>query len=176
VSLTTTVNLGFGAHLVAGKTGILLNDQMDDFSLEPGVPNAFGLIGNEQNAGAPGKRPLSSMTPTIAVDGAGQVRVVVGGAGGPTIISATTQVFLNVVDWKLDAQAALAAPRIHHQWFPDLLGIEGDLPRDVVVGLEKRGQKVKEFPHIGTVNLLVRTDQGIEAGAEPRSPSAPAGY
>jgi len=176
VALTTTVNLGFGAHLVAGKTGILLNDQMDDFSLEPGVPNAFGLIGNEQNAVAPHKRPLSSMTPTIAVDGKGQVRVVVGGAGGPTIISATTQVFLNVVDWKLDAQAALSAPRIHHQWFPDLLGIEGDLPRDVVDGLTRRGQKVKEFPHIGTVNLLVRTDQGIEAGAEPRSPSSPAGY
>ena len=176
VALTSTVNLGFGAHLVAGKTGILLNDQMDDFSLEPGVPNAFGLIGNEQNAVAPHKRPLSSMTPTIAVDGQGQVRVVVGAAGGPTIISATTQAFLNVVDWKLDAQAALAAPRIHHQWFPDVLGIEGDLPRDVVDGLTRRGQKVKEFPHIGTVNLLVRTDQGIEAGAEPRSPSSPAGY
>jgi gamma-glutamyltranspeptidase / glutathione hydrolase len=176
VALTTTVNLGFGAHLVAGKTGILLNDQMDDFSLEPGVPNAFGLIGNEQNAVAPKKRPLSSMTPTIAVDGTGRVRVVVGAAGGPTIISSTTEVFLNVVDWKMDAQAALAAPRIHHQWFPDLLGIEGDIPRDVVDGLEKRGQKVKEFPHIGTVNLLVRTDQGIEAGAEPRSPSSPAGY
>jgi gamma-glutamyltranspeptidase / glutathione hydrolase len=176
VALTSTVNLGFGAHLVAGKTGILLNDQMDDFSLEPGVPNAFGLIGNEQNAVAPHKRPLSSMTPTIAVDGKGQVRVVVGAAGGPTIISATTQAFLNVVDWKLDAQAALSAPRIHHQWFPDVLGIEGDLPRDVVDGLTRRGQKVKEVPHIGTVNLLVRTDQGIEAGAEPRSPSSPAGY
>ncbi len=176
VALTTTVNLGFGAHLVAGKTGILLNDQMDDFSLEPGVPNAFGLIGNEQNAVAPHKRPLSSMTPTIAVDGSGQVRVVVGAAGGPTIISSTAQVFLNVVDWKMDAQAAVSAPRIHHQWFPDLLGIEGDVPRDVVDGLQKRGQKVKEFPHIGAVNLLVRTDKGIEAGAEPRSPSAPAGY
>jgi gamma-glutamyltranspeptidase/glutathione hydrolase len=116
------------------------------------------------------------MTPTIAVDGKGQVRVVVGAAGGPTIISATTQAFLNVVDWKLDAQAALAAPRIHHQWFPDLLEIEGDIPRDVVDGLTRRGQKVKERPHIGTVNLLVRTDQGIEAGAEPRSPSSPAGY
>jgi gamma-glutamyltranspeptidase / glutathione hydrolase len=176
VALTSTVNLGFGAHLVAGKTGILLNDQMDDFSLEPGVPNAFGLIGNEQNAVAPHKRPLSSMTPTIAVDGNGQVRVVVGAAGGPTIISSTAEVFLNVVDWKLDAQAAVSAPRIHHQWFPDLLGIEGEIPRDVVDGLEKRGQKVKEFPHIGTVNVLVRTDKGIEAGAEPRSPSAPAGY
>jgi gamma-glutamyltranspeptidase/glutathione hydrolase len=176
VALTTTVNLGFGAHLVAGKTGIVLNDQMDDFSLTPGVPNAFGLIGNEQNAVAGGKRPLSSMTPTIAVDGAGQVKVVVGAAGGPTIISATAQVLLNVVDWKLDAQAAVAAPRIHDQWFPDLLMVEDDIPRDVTAGLEQRGHKVKEMPHIGVVNVLVRTEHGIEAGAEPRSPSTPAGY
>jgi gamma-glutamyltranspeptidase/glutathione hydrolase len=161
---------------VAGKTGIVLNDQMDDFSLTPGVPNAFGLIGNEQNAVAPKKRPLSSMTPTIAVGADGQVKLVVGAAGGPTIISATVEVLSNVVDWKLDAQAAVAAPRIHDQWFPDLLMVEGDVPRDVVAGLEKRGHKIKEMPHIGTVNVLVRTDKGIEAGAEPRSPSAPAGY
>ncbi len=176
VALTTTVNLGFGAHLVAGKTGIVLNDQMDDFSLTPGVPNAFGLIGNEQNAVAPKKRPLSSMTPTIAVDGNGQVKVVVGAAGGPTIISATAQVLSNVVDWKLDAQAAVAAPRIHDQWFPDLLMVESDIAPDVLVGLERRGHKIKEMPHIGVVNVLVRTDRGIEAGAEPRSPSMPAGY
>jgi gamma-glutamyltranspeptidase / glutathione hydrolase len=176
VALTTTVNLGFGAHLVAGKTGIVLNDQMDDFSLTPGVPNAFGLIGNEQNAVAPKKRPLSSMTPTIAVDASGQVKVVVGAAGGPTIISATAEVLLNVVDWKLDAQAAVAAPRIHDQWFPDLLMVEPDIVRDVTAGLEQRGHKLKEMPHIGTVNVLVRTDKGIEAGAEPRSPSSPAGY
>ncbi|HXJ23047.1 MAG TPA: gamma-glutamyltransferase [Polyangia bacterium] len=176
VALTTTVNLGFGAHLLAGKTGVVLNDQMDDFSLNPGVPNAFGLIGNEQNAVAPKKRPLSSMTPTIAVDDAGRVQVVVGAAGGPTIISATTQVLLNVVDWKLDAQAAVAAPRIHDQWFPDVLAVEPEVARDVVDGLTRRGHKVQEAPHIGTANLLVRTDKGIEAGAEPRSPSAPAGY
>jgi gamma-glutamyltranspeptidase / glutathione hydrolase len=176
VALTTTVNLGFGAHLVAGKTGIVLNDQMDDFSLTPGVPNAFGLIGNEQNAVAPKKRPLSSMTPTIAVDANGQVKVVVGAAGGPTIISATAEVLLNVVDWKLDAQAAVAASRIHDQWFPDLLMAEPDIARDVTAGLEQRGHKIKEMPHIGTVNVLVRTDKGIEAGAEPRSPSTPAGY
>ena len=176
VALTTTVNLTFGAHLVAGKTGIVLNDQMDDFSLTPGLPNAFGLIGNEQNAVAPGKRPLSSMTPTIAVEADGRVKVVVGAAGGPTIISSTAQVLMNVVDWKLDAQAAVAAPRIHDQWFPDLLMVEGDIPRDVTDGLARRGHKVKEAPHIGTANVLVRTDQGIEAGAEPRSPSAPAGY
>jgi gamma-glutamyltranspeptidase / glutathione hydrolase len=176
VALTTTVNLGFGAHLVAGKTGIVLNDQMDDFSLTPGVPNAFGLIGNEQNAVAPKKRPLSSMTPTIAVDANGRVKVVVGAAGGPTIISATAEVLLNVVDWKLDAQAAVAASRIHDQWFPDLLMVEPDIARDVTAGLEQRGHKIKEMPHVGTVNVLVRTDKGIEAGAEPRSPSTPAGY
>jgi len=176
VALTSTVNLGFGAHLVAGKTGIVLNDQMDDFSLTPGVPNAFGLIGNEQNAVAPKKRPLSSMTPTIAVDATGQVKVVVGAAGGPTIISATAEVLLNVVDWKLDAQAAVAASRIHDQWFPDLLMAEPEIARDVTGGLEQRGHKLKEMPHVGVVNVLVRTDKGIEAGAEPRSPSTPAGY
>ena len=176
VALTTTVNLGFGAHLIAGKTGILLNDQMDDFSIQPGVPNAFGLIGNEQNAVAPRKRPLSSMTPTVVLDGNDRVRVVVGAAGGPTIISATAEVLANVVDWKLDAQAAVAAPRIHDQWSPELLAVEPEIPRDVTDGLGKRGHKLKVFPHIGTVNVLVRTDAGIEAGAEPRSPSAPAGY
>jgi gamma-glutamyltranspeptidase/glutathione hydrolase len=176
VALTSTVNLTFGAHLVAGKTGIVLNDQMDDFSLTPGLPNAFGLIGNEQNAVAPGKRPLSSMTPTIVVDADGRVKMVVGAAGGPTIITATAEVLLNVVDWKLDAQAAVAASRVHDQWFPELLMVEGDIPRDVTDGLVRRGHKLKEAPHIGTVNVLVRTDKGIEAGAEPRSPSGPAGY
>ena len=176
VALTSTVNLGFGAHLVAGKTGIVLNDEMDDFSLQPGVPNAFGLIGNEQNAIAPRKRPLSSMTPTIAIDDAGQVRVVVGAAGGPTIITATAQVFLNVVDWKMNAQAAIEAPRIHDQWFPEVLSAEPAIGADVIAGLGKSGHKVKTIPHIGTVNLLVRTDAGIEAAAEPRSPSQPAGY
>jgi gamma-glutamyltranspeptidase / glutathione hydrolase len=176
VALTTTVNLHFGAHLVAGKTGIVLNDEMDDFSLQPGVPNAFGLIGNEQNAVAPRKRPLSSMTPTIALDEGGRVRVVVGAAGGPTIITSTAQVLLNVLDWKLPAQEAIAAPRIHHQWFPELLGVEPAISADAVAGLGKIGHKVKTFPHIGTVNLLVRSDTGIEAAAEPRSPSKPAGY
>ena len=146
VALTTTVNLGFGAHLVAGKTGIVLNDEMDDFSLQPGVPNAFGLIGNEQNAIAPNKRPLSSMTPTIALDDAGRVRVVVGAAGGPTIITATAQVLMNVVDWKLSAQAAIAAPRIHHQWFPELLGVEPEIGADAIAGLGKSGQQGEDVP------------------------------
>jgi gamma-glutamyltranspeptidase/glutathione hydrolase len=175
VSLTTTVNLGFGAKLVAGKTGILLNDQMDDFSLQPGVPNAFGLVGSTQNGVAPGKRPLSSMTPTLVLDG-DRVKLAVGAAGGPTIITATTQVLLNVLDWQLDPQAAVAAPRIHHQWVPEPLMIESEIVADVRENLERRGHKLRELPRIGVANLVVRTERGLEAGAEPRSAGAPAGY
>jgi gamma-glutamyltranspeptidase/glutathione hydrolase len=175
VSLTTTVNLSFGAHLVAGKTGIVLNNQMDDFVMQVGVPNAFGLIGNEQNAVAPGKRPLSSMTPTLVMDG-DKVKVVVGGAGGPTIITATTEVLLDVVDWKMDAQTAVVAPRVHDQWFPEMLGVEPAIPAATIKALAADGQKVKPVPMIGKVNVLVRTDKGIDAASEPRSPSGPAGY
>jgi gamma-glutamyltranspeptidase / glutathione hydrolase len=175
VALTTTVNLGFGAKVVAGKTGILLNDQMDDFSLEPGVPNAFGLVGSTQNAVAPGKRPLSSMTPTIVLDG-DRVKMTAGAAGGPTIITATTQVLLNVLDFGLDAQAAVSAPRVHDQWMPEVLSIEPDIVVDVRQGLEKRGQKLRELPRIGVANAIVRTERGLEAAAEPRSAGAPAGY
>jgi gamma-glutamyltranspeptidase/glutathione hydrolase len=100
----------------------------------------------------------------------------VGGAGGPNIITSTTQVLLNVVDWKMDAQAAVTAPRIHHQWFPDVLNVEPAVPREAAAALEKGGNKVKEIPGSGKVNLLVRTDSGIDAAAEPRSPSGPAGY
>jgi len=177
VAMTSTVNLAFGSHLVAGSTGIVLNDQMDDFSVAPGVPNAFGLVGNAQNAIAPGKRPLSSMTPTIALDSDGRVRLVVGAAGGPRIISGTLQALLGVVDWKLDAQAAVAAPRIHDQWSPEILSVEPELPRDVTDALAKRGHKVAPIPTVGVVNVLVRSPDGvIQAGAEPRSPSTPAGY
>jgi len=176
VSLTTTINLGFGAKLVAGKSGILLNNQMDDFSLAPGLPNAFGLIGSTQNAVAPGKRPLSSMTPTIVLDG-DRVKMAVGAAGGPTIITATTQVLLNVMDFHLDAQAALSAPRIHDQWVPEALMVEPDIARDVLDNLEKRGHKTRELPRIGVANVIVRAADGtLETGAEPRSAGAPAGY
>jgi gamma-glutamyltranspeptidase/glutathione hydrolase len=175
VSLTTTVNLSFGAHLVAGKTGIVLNNEMDDFVMQVGVPNAFGLIGNEQNLVAPKKRPLSSMTPTLVMDG-DTVKVVVGGAGGPTIITGTTEVLLDVVDWKMDAQAAVVAPRIHDQWFPDVLGVEPAIPPATTAALARTGQKIKPVPMIGKVNVLVRTGKGIDAASEPRSPSGPAGF
>ncbi|HEY0712233.1 MAG TPA: gamma-glutamyltransferase, partial [Polyangia bacterium] len=175
VALTTTVNTWFGAHLAAGKTGIVLNNEMDDFSLAPGVANAFGLQGTAQNAIAPGKRPLSSMSPTLVVDDNG-VRIAVGGAGGPTIISSTLQVLLNVLDGKLDAQAASAAPRVHHQWQPDVLATEPEIPIDVLEGLTRRGHKTMPRESLGMVNVIVRTPQGLEAAAEFRSGGAPAGY
>jgi gamma-glutamyltranspeptidase / glutathione hydrolase len=175
VALTTTVNLWFGARLLAGRTGIVLNDQMDDFSIAPNTPNAFGLVGNAQNAIAPGKRPLSSMSPTIVLEN-GVVKMVVGGAGGPTIISGTLQVMLNVLDQKLDAQAASAAPRMHHQWMPPTLVLEPDIPRDVAEALEKRGHKTETRDGIGIVNVIVRNGDQLEAAAEYRSGGAPAGY
>jgi gamma-glutamyltranspeptidase/glutathione hydrolase len=175
VAMTTTINLGFGSKVVVEDTGIVLNDQMDDFAIQPGVPNGFGLIGSGQNGVAPGKRPLSSMTPTLVLDAQG-VRLVAGAAGGPTIITATLQVILNVIDWKMNAQAAVSAPRIHDQWVPELVMVEPEISRDVVDALAARGQKLKELPHIGVANLIVRTPTGWDAAAEPRSPSRPAGY
>jgi gamma-glutamyltranspeptidase/glutathione hydrolase len=175
VALTTTINTWFGAHVIAGKTGIVLNNEMDDFSIAPGTPNTFGLVGTAQNAIAPGKRPLSSMSPTIVLDG-DQVKMVVGGAGGPTIISGTLQVLLNVLDYKMDAQAASAAPRIHHQWKPEVLTLEADVAQDVIDGLTRRGHKTATRDSLTLVNVIVRTPEGLEAAAEFRSGGAPAGY
>ena len=115
------------------------------------------------------------MTPTIVLDG-DRVKMAVGAAGGPTIITATTQVLLNVVDFHLDPQAAVSSPRVHDQWMPEALMIEPDIVLDVRAGLEKRGQKLRELPRIGVANAIVRTDRGLEAAAEPRSAGAPAGY
>jgi gamma-glutamyltranspeptidase/glutathione hydrolase len=104
------------------------------------------------------------------------VKLVVGGAGGPNIITSTTQVLLNVVDWKMDAQAAVTEPRLHHQWFPDLLVLETAVPKEAAAALEKDGHKLKDVPVSGKVNLVVRTAKGLDAASEYRSPSGPAGY
>lgn len=177
VALTTTVNLWFGSGVVAGRTGIVLNDQMDDFAIKAGAMNAFGLVGAENNAVAPGKRPLSSMSPTLVLDDKG-ARVAVGGAGGPTIISGTLQVLLNVLEFGMDAQAASAQPRVHHQWVPDVLNYEDELPRDVVQALEARGHKTKPREHITSVNVVVRAadGHGFDAASEYRSGGVPAAY
>ncbi|MDY6898157.1 MAG: gamma-glutamyltransferase, partial [Cyanobacteriota bacterium] len=123
VSLTFTINLGFGAGVVTPGTGIVLNNEMDDFSAAPGVPNAFGLVGNEANSIAPLKTPLSSMTPTIVTEN-GRLRMAVGTPGGSTIITQVLQIILNVLEYDMDAAAAVSASRIHHQWLPDTLRVE----------------------------------------------------
>ncbi len=175
VALTTTINLGFGAAFYGGSTGVLLNDEMDDFSAQPGVPNAYGLIGGFANAVAPGKRPLSSMTPLVLVkDGA--PAMCVGGSGGPLIVSETVQTIVNVVDFGLDAEAAVSQPRIHAQWVPDVLLVEAEIPVDVVEGLKRRGQKIVPPPPFAgsAAQTIVWRGDCLEAASDPRKGGAPA--
>jgi gamma-glutamyltranspeptidase/glutathione hydrolase len=167
VACTTTINTGFGALLVAGDTGVILNNQLDDFSAQPGVPNVFGLVGSEANAVAPGKRPLSSMSPVI-VTRSGRARLALGGSGGPLIVSGTLQVLLNILVFDLDARSAVAAPRIHHQWSPPLLVVEPGVEEAVRVTLARLGHSVKEVPAMGAVQV-VRVENGLfEGAADPR--------
>jgi gamma-glutamyltranspeptidase / glutathione hydrolase len=175
VALSSTINLEFGAHLLAGRTGVLLNDEMDDFSLAPGVPDAFGLMAGDGNRLAPGKRPLSSMSPTIVVGDDG-VEMVLGAAGGPMIISSTIQVLLDALLFGMDAQAAETAPRVHHQWTPDVLRCEPGLPAAVVDSLRAKGHHLEIQDKIGKVNIVVRRRTGLAGAGEPRSGGAPAGY
>jgi gamma-glutamyltranspeptidase/glutathione hydrolase len=143
VAVTTTLNDSFGSCVTAGKLGFLLNDEMDDFTSKPGVPNGYGLIQSEANAIGPGKRPLSAMTPTIVVKG-GKLFLVLGSPGGPRIISTVTNILMGVVDFGLDIQQAVNAPRFHHQWEPDQIYIENvGVSPDTIKLLEARGHKIK---------------------------------
>lgn len=175
VALTTTINMRFGAQLVPPTVGIVLNDEMDDFSAAPGVPNAYGLVGTEANAIAPGKRPLSSMTPTVVLDPTGRVELVVGASGGSTIISGTLQTLLNVLVFGMTPEDAVAAPRIHHQWQPDVLFVEPGIPRDVVVALEARGHTVDVRPGYTAVQAILVGEQRLATGgSDPRKGGRPA--
>lgn len=169
VSLTFTINLGFGSGVVASGTGILLNNEMDDFAVAPGVPNAFGLVGAEANAIAPRKTPLSSMTPTIVTEN-GRLRMAVGSPGGSTIISTVLQVILNVLEYNMDAGSAVAAPRLHHQWLPDQLRVEPfGLDAATLAELRRRGHKLEEQSPWGNANAIVVTPDGrLEGAADPR--------
>ncbi|MFQ5417545.1 MAG: gamma-glutamyltransferase [Myxococcota bacterium] len=146
VALTMTINTPFGSGITVPGTGILLNNEMDDFAAAPDKPNVYGLVDTRgANAIAPGKRPLSSMTPTVVTkDGA--LFMVTGSPGGPRIISTVLLTLVNVIDYGMDVQQAVAAPRFHHQWVPDVLHVEPDTPRDVVRGLEERGHTLKVSP------------------------------
>jgi gamma-glutamyltranspeptidase / glutathione hydrolase len=180
VSLTFTVNGPFGAAVVAAKTGILLNNEMDDFSIAPDIPNLFGLIGGNANAIAPGKTPLSSMTPTIVTErteGSGQksgqksqLRLILGSPGGSTIITTVLQVLLNSLVYDMDLGAAIAAPRIHHQWQPDRLRIEPfglDILTEKV--LRDRGHNLDPKPGWGNANAIrVLPDNRLQGAADPR--------
>ncbi|MHC0062365.1 gamma-glutamyltransferase [Nostoc sp. UIC 10890] len=176
VSLTFTINLSFGAGVVTPGTGIVLNNEMDDFAAAPGVPNAFGLVGNDANSIAPRKTPLSSMTPTIVTEN-GHFRMAVGAPGGSTIITQVLQVILNVLEYNMDVGAAVSVPRIHHQWLPDELRVESwGLDALTVQDLRRRGHKIKETAPWGNGNAIAVTPDGtLEGAADPRGEGSPRG-
>jgi gamma-glutamyltranspeptidase/glutathione hydrolase len=177
VASTYTLNDSYGSHLTC-TAGYLLNDEMDDFTTQPGVPNAlYGLMQSEANAIAPGHRPLSSMTPTILLRD-GKLSFVTGSPGGPMIISAT---LLSVINWMwlgMEAQAAINAPRFHHQWLPDQILMEDEIPTSVEAALDAQGYQTKRRGHIGLVNAIGIDPQSGErlGAADPRDQGAAVGY
>lgn len=177
VSLTFTINLGFGAGIVAKGTGIVLNNEMDDFAIAPNTPNAFGLVGGQANAIAPRKTPLSSMTPTIITEN-GKLRMAVGAPGGSTIITTVLQSILNVLVYEMDVRQAISAPRIHHQWQPDRLNVEQrGLDPLTISDLQRRGHQIYQRGNWGNANaIVVRPDGGLEGAADPRGEGTAAGY
>ena len=187
VACTTTLNSSFGSSAVAAGTGVLLNNEMDDFSIKPGVPNIYGLVGGEANAIAPGKRMLSSMTPTIVLRD-GEVCLVVGSPGGSTIITTVLQVLLNVLVHELPPQTAVAAPRFHHQWLPDLTYVEPfGFAEDVLENLGRIGHQLRVHERkfrvwirttIGDVHAVVRDrETGLLVGvSDPRRGGVARGY
>ena len=179
ISATTTLNGGFGSKLYADELGFFLNNEMDDFSSKPGVPNMFGLIGAEANSIAPEKRMLSSMTPTI-VEKDGKLFMVVGTPGGSTIITAVAQTILNVHEFNLSMQEAVNAPRFHHQWLPDHITFEPNgFPEELINKLKSKGYVIKEdrTPVIGKVDAIRVLPNGkLEGGADPRGDDTAVGF
>jgi gamma-glutamyltranspeptidase/glutathione hydrolase len=175
VALTTTINDWFGSGVTVRGAGFLLNDEMDDFAAVPGTANMYGLVQHEPNAVAPGKRMLSSMSPTIVLGPDGKVDLVTGAAGGPRIITAVFQVVSNVVDFGMNAQAAIEAPRVHMQHFPDVLAVEkGTLAPDVVRALEAMGYAVRAEDHLADAVAVGRDARGFVGAPEPRRPGGSA--
>ena len=177
VSVTTTINGSYGSKVVVQGAGFLLNNEMDDFSVKPGVPNMYGLLGGTANAIEPGKRMLSAMTPTI-VEKEGKLYMVVGTPGGSTIITQVFQAILNVVEHGMTMQEAVAAPRFHHQWLPDEIQHEPDaISPEVRAILTSKGYKLKERGRFGRIDgILVRLDGTMEGGADPRGDDIAVGF
>ncbi len=177
VSVTTTLNGGFGSKVFVAGAGFLLNNEMDDFSIKPGVPNYYGLIGGEANAIVPGKRMLSSMTPTIVAKD-GKLKMVLGTPGGSTIITSVFQTIMNVIDHKMSMQDAVNAGRFHHQWRPDTVFVEeGSIDEVEIDRLETLGHYFVDRSGIGKVDaILINEDGKLEAGADKRADDTAAGY
>ena len=176
VSTTYTINFSYGSGIVAKGTGILLNNEMDDFSAKPGVPNAYGLIGGEANAVEGGKRPLSSMTPTIIMKD-GEVFLVTGSPGGSRIITTVLQIIMNVIDHGMNIAEATVAPRIHHQWVPDEIRIEEGISPDTIALLQALGHKVEVKSAMGSTQSIMRLPEGLYGFSDTRRRnSLTAGY
>ncbi|MCL4159522.1 UNVERIFIED_CONTAM: hypothetical protein GTU68_037087 [Idotea baltica] len=171
VAITATVNTTFGSKVIVPGTGLILNNEMDDFSAQPGVPNAFGLIGAENNAIAPGKRPLSSMSPTIVLDRRAKPIMTVGAAGGPKIITQVLLALIRTLDYGDDLQAAVAGPRFHHQWRPDSVLVESKMGDEIIDRLKKFGHAIKTTSSSGITQAIRIDDDGNLIGVhDPRVP------
>ena len=177
VAITTTLNGGFGSLVFVKGAGFLLNNEMDDFSVKPGTPNMFGLLGGEANSIRPGKRMLSSMTPTI-IEKNGDLFMVVGTPGGSTIITSVFQTILNTIEFDMGVQTAVNAKRFHHQWLPDEVVVEkGGIDSVIRTKLEKKGYKFRERKAIGRVDAILKTQWGYyEGGADPRGDDTKLGW
>ena len=169
VAVTYTLNTTFGTGIVAGNTGIIMNNEMDDFSAKPGVPNVYGLVGGEANAVGPKKRPLSSMSPTIVVKN-GQTWLVTGSPGGSRIITTVLQMVVNTIDFGMNVAEATSAPRFHHQWLPDELRVEKGFSPDTLKLLAQKGQKVVVKPAMGsTQSIMIGPDGMLYGASDPRT-------
>lgn len=176
VSVTYTLNFNFGSGIVAAGTGILLNNEMDDFSAKNGEPNAFGLIGGNANAIAPRKRPLSSMTPTIVLKDQ-KAWLVTGSPGGSRIISTVLQTLINTIDFQMNPAEAAATPRIHHQWLPDEIRVEKGISADTLELLKQKGHKIVQKSTMGRTQTIQILPDGIYGYSDPRNPDgATLGY
>jgi len=177
VALTYTLNNGYGSGVTVPGLGFLLNDEMDDFTAKPNTPNMFGLVQGEANAIQPGKRPLSAMTPTIVVR-EGKPFMVLGAPGGPRIITAVLQVLLNAIDFRMNIQDAVDAPRFHHQWKPDKLYLEPGISPDTVALLQNMGHQVDYSPGVvlARINAILSDGGWLQGAADPRWVGKAAGY